>query len=84
MYFSGVAFMLLFPLIHMTVFFLAIGANVHDIPLAFVNEENGTCMNFDITKTLIFNNDTDIDDCEFQQMSCRFIHEVDDPMIKKV
>lgn len=76
--------MFLFPLIHMVVFFLAIGADVHSIPLAFVNAENGSCPNFDITKSLVFNNDTDADDCEFTQMSCRFIEEVEDPMIDKV
>lgn len=82
--YSGVAFMFLFPLIHMVVFFLAIGADVHSIPLAFVNAENGSCPNFDITKSLVFNNDTDADDCEFTQMSCRFIEEVEDPMIDKI
>ncbi|GLV42002.1 uncharacterized protein CBL_05040 [Carabus blaptoides fortunei] len=78
---SGVAFMILFPLIHISVFFLAVGGDPIDLPVAFVNDENGTCAGFKMENSLTFLNETD---CEFRQMSCRYIQEVEDPMIRKV
>ncbi|GLV42003.1 oskyddad [Carabus blaptoides fortunei] len=63
---SGVAFMILFPFIHMSVFFLAVGGDPIDLPVAFVNDENGTCAGFKMENSLTFLNETD---CEFRQMS---------------
>lgn len=63
----------------MVAFFYTVGGLPKKLPLAFVNDENGTCAGYDGTRTYF--NDSD---CEFGLMSCRFLTEVEDPMIQKV
>lgn len=72
---------LLFPIIQMTLFFVAIGADVKDIKFAIVNDENTNeaCSKINANNTVIFNDDT----CDFNSLSCRFLDELNDPMIDK-
>lgn len=79
--YGGVAFSVIFPLVQMTVFFLAIGGDPKNLPLAFVNDENGTCENFNLDNYIYFNNESE---CEFRHLSCKFMDMVEDPMIYKV
>lgn len=78
---SGIAFMLMFPIFEMLAFFLAIGNDVKAIKIATVNEEN--CLNYSNNKAMSVLPYND-NECAFQQLSCRFLEFLDDPMIKPI
>lgn len=79
--YSGVMFAVLFPIIQMTVFFLAVGGDPKGLSVAFVNKENGSCENFDSENYVYFTNESE---CEYRNLGCKFLEQVEDPMIKKV
>ncbi|XP_018577430.1 ABC transporter G family member 23 isoform X2 [Anoplophora glabripennis] len=80
---TGIIFLLTFPIIQITIFMIAIGGDVRDIPLAIVNDETMTthCPDFDPNGTAI---PYSFSSCHFSNMSCRFLTHLDHPMITKV
>lgn len=61
----------------------AVGGDIKDIPLGIVNDESmvTSCPNFDNNGTLI---PYSFSSCHFRNMSCRFLKQLDHPMITKV
>ncbi|RZC34174.1 ABC transporter G family member, partial [Asbolus verrucosus] len=80
---SGMVFIFLFPILQNVAFLLAVGRDVVDIPLAIVNHESMStlCPNFTATNTAI---PYDYSSCHFDNLSCRFLTYIEDPMIYKV
>lgn len=80
----GVLWVLGFPLLSLLSIFIAIGPTVQDIKVGIVNDENiyNLCNNYNISQTVIPT--TDETDCGFTALSCRFIDELEDPMIDKI
>ncbi|KAH8376657.1 hypothetical protein KR093_000663 [Drosophila rubida] len=79
---SGIIFMLLFPIIQLTCFYLAIGKTPRNLGLGVYSGEVNNyaeCFNENLT-TLYHANDT----CHFNKLSCRYIRELgDDVAIRK-
>lgn len=68
--------MLLFPLIQLTCFYLAIGKTPTNLKIGIINEEMDNvhnCFNTSL-KTVFAHNET----CEFNKVSCRYIKELGD------
>ncbi|XP_014089830.1 ABC transporter G family member 20 [Bactrocera oleae] len=79
---SGIIFMLLFPLIQLTCFYLAIGKTPTNLKLGIVSGEvndYATCFDQNL-KTVFNHNDT----CEFKKISCRYIIELGDDIAERV
>ncbi|KAL5282687.1 hypothetical protein ACFFRR_005643 [Megaselia abdita] len=73
---SGIIFMLMFPLIQLSCFYLAIGKTPTNLRIGIVNEEVDdihNCFNSSM-KTVTAYNET----CEFNKVSCRYIKELGD------
>ncbi|KAG5872403.1 hypothetical protein JTB14_000704 [Gonioctena quinquepunctata] len=70
------------PSIQILLFFFAIGRDVHNIPLGIVNDEATAtyCENFPLNKTVVATGDWE---CEMDHISCRLLHHLDNPVIKK-
>ncbi|XP_037949298.1 ABC transporter G family member 23 [Teleopsis dalmanni] len=79
---SGIIFMLMFPLIQLTCFYLAIGKTPTNLKLGIVtNEINDYTKCFSKNLTTVYNyNNT----CEFNKISCRYITELGDGIAERV
>ncbi|CAG9760962.1 unnamed protein product [Ceutorhynchus assimilis] len=79
---TGIVFLISFPLLQTLCFLHGVGGEVKDLKLGIVNDETMTtrCSNF------VFNGTTEIHDfdCNFYNMSCRFLEYLEHPMIAKV
>lgn len=74
--------MLMFPIIQLSCFYLAIGKTPTNLKLGVVNsevEDYGTCFDSNLI-TVYTQNDT----CEFNKISCRYITELGDGIAKRV
>lgn len=79
---SGIIFMLLFPLIQLTCFYLAIGKTPTNLKLGIVSGEvNDYATCFDQNLRTVFNHN---DTCEFKKISCRYITELGDDIAERV
>lgn len=82
-YFSGIIFMLMFPIIQLSCFYMAIGKTPNNMRLGFVNNEItkwDTCYDPDLITVMPMN-----DTCNFSTISCRFVTSLEDSNhIKKV
>ncbi|KAJ8957482.1 hypothetical protein NQ317_014263 [Molorchus minor] len=80
---TGLIFLLTFPIIEIYLFVTAVGGHIKDVPLAIVNDETMTasCPNFSPLGTAFHDNSSNA--CHFQNMSCRFLEELNNPMINK-
>ncbi|KAH8269333.1 hypothetical protein KR018_004616 [Drosophila ironensis] len=80
---SGIIFMLLFPLIQLTCFYLAIGKTPTNLELGVYSGEVGSygeC--FDDNLVTVYSDENEV--CQFNKLSCRFIRELgDDVAIRK-
>ncbi|EDW76377.1 uncharacterized protein Dwil_GK15422 [Drosophila willistoni] len=73
---SGFIFMLFFPIIQLSTFYLAIGLTPKDLNLGvFSGEVKSYSECFDDNLITVFNAN---DSCQFNKLSCRFIQELDD------
>ncbi|XP_017062990.1 ABC transporter G family member 20 [Drosophila eugracilis] len=73
---SGIIFMLLFPIIQLTCFYLAIGKTPTNLEIGVYSgevESYGECFN-DSLVTVYKDNDS----CQFNKLSCRYIRELGD------
>ncbi|XP_011055067.1 PREDICTED: ABC transporter G family member 20-like [Acromyrmex echinatior] len=71
-YYGGLVFAIIFPIIQIFVFIMAIGNDPKDLKIGIVNDEAGTCSsNFGH----IWNDEIT---CHFRNLSCRFLHNFDD------
>ncbi|KAG5313893.1 ABCGK protein, partial [Acromyrmex insinuator] len=71
-YYGGLVFAIIFPIIQIFVFIMAIGNDPKDLKIGIVNDEAGTCSsNFGH----IWNDEIT---CHFGNLSCRFLHNFDD------
>ncbi|KAH8314097.1 hypothetical protein KR067_010439 [Drosophila pandora] len=73
---SGIIFMLLFPLIQLTCFYLAIGKTPTNLELGVYSgevESYGEC--FDENLVTVYSGE---DSCQFNKLSCRYIRELGD------
>ncbi|XP_075149557.1 ABC transporter G family member 20 [Haematobia irritans] len=73
---SGIVFMLLFPIIQLSCFYMAVGKTPTNLKLGIVNDEVAnweTCYGSNF-KTVTIENDT----CNFNMLSCRYIMGLDD------
>lgn len=77
------AFMMIFPIIEMLAFFLAVGNNVVDIKIAVINGEDilGECANYSYNESAIPYGESE---CSFNQLGCRFLEILQDPMMDLV
>ncbi|XP_017786452.1 PREDICTED: ABC transporter G family member 23-like [Nicrophorus vespilloides] len=77
---GGIVFTLLFPIIEMLSFFLAVGGDVKGIKLGIVNDESmlTKCSNFTREGTAQPYN---FSDCEFKDLGCRFVEHLHGPMM---
>lgn len=73
--------MMMFPILEILAFFIAIGTDIKDIKIALVNEEypHG-CTKFMYNESAIPSDDT----CDLTGASCRFIEILNDPMFDLV
>lgn len=79
---SGVIFMLMFPIIQLSCFYLAIGKTPTNLKIGVVNSEiisYSTCFDRSLI-TVYEHNDT----CEFNKISCRYITELGDGIAQRV
>ncbi|KAH8388142.1 ABC transporter G family member 20 [Drosophila serrata] len=75
---SGIIFMLLFPIIQLTCFYLAIGKTPTNLEIGVYSGEvqsYGECFN-DSLITVYHDEDTEL--CQFHKLSCRYIRELGD------
>ncbi|KAH8341453.1 ABC transporter G family member 20 [Drosophila kikkawai] len=75
---SGIIFMLLFPIIQLTCFYLAIGKTPTNLEIGVYSgevESYGECFN-DSLVTVYHDEDTEL--CSFHKLSCRYIRELGD------
>ncbi|KAG5331767.1 ABCGN protein, partial [Acromyrmex charruanus] len=71
-YYGGLVFAIIFPIIQIFVFIMAIGDDPKDLKIGIVNDEAGTCnSNFGH----VWNDEIT---CHFGNLSCRFLHNFDD------
>ncbi|XP_053946025.1 ABC transporter G family member 23 [Anastrepha ludens] len=79
---SGIIFMLLFPIIQLSCFYLAIGKTPTNLKLGIVSEEvNDYATCFDRNLITVYNQN---DSCEFEKISCRYISELGDDIAERV
>ncbi|XP_054726104.1 ABC transporter G family member 23 [Anastrepha obliqua] len=79
---SGIIFMLLFPIIQLSCFYLAIGKTPTNLKLGIVSEEvNDYATCFDRNLITVYNQN---DSCEFEKISCRYISELGDNIAQRV
>ncbi|CAH0554397.1 unnamed protein product [Brassicogethes aeneus] len=80
---TGLCFIVGFPLIQCMCFLLAVGGDIKDINLAVVNDETMTikCENFSKNGTAV---PYDFSSCHFDNLSCRFLTYLENPMINMV
>ncbi|KAK9730736.1 ABC transporter [Popillia japonica] len=80
---AGLVFNLIFPIIEMLAFLSAIGGDVKNIGLGIVNDEYplSACNHYNRMNTAI---PYSIAECNFTELSCRFLEDVRDPMIHEV
>ncbi|KAG5898814.1 hypothetical protein JTB14_011024 [Gonioctena quinquepunctata] len=73
---------LMSPSLQILIFFIAVGREVHNIPLGIVNDEATAayCENFPLNKTVVATGDWE---CDLNHISCRLLQYLDDPVIKK-
>ncbi|XP_018044364.1 PREDICTED: ABC transporter G family member 20-like isoform X1 [Atta colombica] len=70
-YYGGLIFAIIFPIIQIFVFIMAIGDDPKDLKIGIVNDEAGTCgSNFGN----VWNDEIT---CHFGNLSCRFLHNFD-------
>lgn len=76
-------FTFVFPALQTIAFFLAIGADCTNLPLAIVNDETMTtkCPNFTVNHTAI---PFGWSNCTLSEISCRFLTYLEHPMIDKI
>ncbi|KAH8282766.1 hypothetical protein KR054_009621 [Drosophila jambulina] len=75
---SGIIFMLLFPIIQLTCFYLAIGKTPTNLEIGVYSgevESYGECFN-DSLVTVYHDEDSEL--CQFHKLSCRYIRELGD------
>ncbi|KAH8265045.1 hypothetical protein KR038_004913 [Drosophila bunnanda] len=75
---SGIIFMLLFPIIQLTCFYLAIGKTPTNLEIGVYSGEvqsYGECFNESLI-TVYHDEDTEV--CQFHKLSCRYIRELGD------
>lgn len=67
----------------MLAFLSAVGGDIKNIGIGVVNEENfaDSCNHYSRQNTAIPFNYVD---CNFTELSCRFLEDAEDPMIKRV
>ncbi|XP_022905337.1 ABC transporter G family member 20-like [Onthophagus taurus] len=80
---AGLLFNLMFAILEMLAFLNAIGGDIKSIGIGVVNSEHmmDTCNRYLRQNTAIPHGFVD---CDFHQLSCRFLEDMEDPMIKKV
>nr|XP_012218889.1 PREDICTED: ABC transporter G family member 23-like [Linepithema humile] len=80
-YYSGLIFVIIFPIIQFSIFFAAIGGNPKNLTIAIVNEEAGNC-NYGSNFGNVWYNEKDFV-CYFANLSCKFLHSFDDSLVIK-
>ncbi|XP_014205513.1 ABC transporter G family member 20-like isoform X2 [Copidosoma floridanum] len=78
---SVVAFAFIFPLIQVTLFFYTVGNDPRGIVINVVNDEAGNCRDGTYTGTVLYSKEQR--QCEYIDMSCRFLHGFDQKIIVK-
>ncbi|XP_024883601.1 ABC transporter G family member 23-like isoform X3 [Temnothorax curvispinosus] len=79
-YYAGLAFAVTFPIVQVTIFLVAIGADPKDLKIGVVNDEASNC-DYGSNLGNIWNDEIT---CHFGNLSCRFLHNFDDSIaIKK-
>lgn len=77
-----ILFAFVFPIVQVTLFFTAIGHNPRDIKMAVVNDEAGNC-NYGLNiGSVIYK--PDLEECNYVDISCRFLHGFNDALMDKV
>ena len=79
---GGILFSLLLPILQVTLFFNSIGQDPKNLKISVVNEEAGNCSNGMNFGNVIYdqNNFT----CNYVDLSCRFLTEIDDTFLDKL
>lgn len=67
----------------MLAFLVAVGGDIRGIKIGIVNDENmfNSCQGYNRNLTALPYNYTD---CDFDNLSCRFLDDIEDPMMSKV
>ncbi|XP_046742302.1 ABC transporter G family member 20-like isoform X1 [Diprion similis] len=78
---GGVTFAMIFPVLQTFLFFNAIGEDPKNLHMAVVNKEAGNCNYSNIWGEVNYYEDTE--DCDFVDLSCRYLHGFDDSIIIK-
>ncbi|XP_018316537.1 ABC transporter G family member 20 isoform X1 [Mycetomoellerius zeteki] len=73
-YYGGLVFAVIFPIIQVFVFIMAIGDDPKDLKIGIVNDEAGTC-DYGNNFGNVWNDEIT---CHFGNLSCRFLHNFDD------
>ncbi|CAG9856409.1 unnamed protein product [Phyllotreta striolata] len=76
---TGIFFLLSFPVMEIGAFLSSVGGDVRNIPIGIINSESTNCSNYTNTTAVPY----DYFYCHFQNLSCRFLSYIDDPMIEK-
>ncbi|KAK2575824.1 hypothetical protein KPH14_007202 [Odynerus spinipes] len=79
---GGILFAIIFPLIQSLVFYTAFGMDPRGLKISVVNHEAGNC-DFNRNRGLVLYDEMTAN-YEFVDLSCRFLHGIDDDSIEKV
>lgn len=81
---GAIVFTFSFPIFEMLAFLVAVGGDVRGIKLAVVNSENYmlNCNNYTGTNGTAI--PYDYTSCHFMELGCRFLDQIEDPMIHKI
>lgn len=81
---SGIGFTIIFPILEIMSFYLAIGLDLKDLKIGVVNEETR------FNSCAAFNDDSNVisyynfSSCEMTGLSCKFLRQIEGPLMKQV
>ncbi|XP_003705981.2 ABC transporter G family member 20 [Megachile rotundata] len=78
---GGILFSFVLPIMQVILFFNSIGLDPKNLKISVVNEEAGNCNNGRNFGNVSYNYDFT---CNFSDLSCRFLSEINDSFLKKV
>ncbi|XP_020289831.1 ABC transporter G family member 20-like isoform X2 [Pseudomyrmex gracilis] len=82
-YYSGLVFAVFFPLLQVSAFFIGVGGEPKGLKIGIVNDEAGNCDYGNDIGNIWYNEVNDIPECNWSNLSCRFIHNYKDTILEQ-
>lgn len=80
----GLVFAVFFPLLQVSAFFIGVGGEPKGLKIGIVNDEAGNCDYGNDIGNIWYNEVNDIPECNWSNLSCRFIHNYKDTILEQV